>query len=640
MKRLRPFLLPAACFATAWAITFLVSRHSKTDPPEPPLNTRSSVSNARCSHDAPRKITGEKLAQDFRTRPMSEWPKLWEEFATQATAKDLQTLPLLPRAGRSLFPSPGEELLQRLGREELAIRAGQPVALSPESFSALAEIDPEAAWKNLEQYNKNDFATAALRTLAQWDPAGTLRRFQAMPVGSSGSGDEGRRASVWNTPLGSIFGAWARKNPSAAAAAVMDLPPADRIEAANHVAMTWAFRDGPAAIRFVLGFDPIGQHFESRHIRLDVMLRASFRTHPAETAKLMAENAVLRKAIGEAPCLYVALNQWSEADPESVVAWLLEPPGGSGNRIDSLGYALRCEPQTAARIIRGLAAAGSTEGHRFVEDIYRRDPELALSLADELGIALQDDPDFQRARFFDEPEAACDRWLQALREHGDPDEALAELGWTKEMATHLASRAARVFPGKAAELAKLIPASWLDPANLWRRNNTHLVQFWPELEPYLQYPESRPSDAAEKAFPESDFRLDPATAAEAMLAGPISAVDAARAMELWAPCDPEAARAWLARLPEGEARDAGELAFAKSRAAFDPLPMLDLLTRSNDRDSTTRNLWSTCLRRLVVTGGDWRSWLDRMPLKNKYERRHLADSLAGEERLLEKLRGK
>lgn len=619
MKTLRSFLLPAACFATAWAITFLVSRRGETHQSEPPANTRSSVSTARRGHDTPLRITGEKLAHDFGARPMSEWPKLWEAFASQATAKDLQTLPVLPHTGRSPFPTPGEELLQRLGREELVIRAGRPVALSPESFSALAETDPEAAWKNLERHNHHDFATAALRTLAGRDPAGTLRRFLAMPTGARGPGNESRRAAVWNTPLGSIFGAWARKYPNAAAAAIMGVPPADQVEAANNVAMTWAFHDGPAAIRFALGFDPVGQHFQSRHIRMDVMLRASFRTHPAETAKLMAESAVLRKVIAESPCLYVALNQWSEADPEGVAAWLLEPPDESRNRIDCLGYALDCEPQTAARIIRSLAAAGSTEGHRYVADIYRRDPEIALSLADDLGIELKDDPEFKRARFYDEPEAAIDRWLEVLREHGDPDPALVELGWTKDMARQLASRSARLFPEKAADLAKLMPTLWLAPTIP---------------------PTTISSENGQHAFPESDFRLDPATAAEAMLSKPVSAGDVTRVMELWAPHDPQAARAWLARLPEGEARDKGEFAFAKIQAPFDPLPMLELLTQPNHKDAPSRNLWSTCLRRLALNGGDWRPWLDRMPEESSYEKSSLRESLEVEERLPEKLRGR
>jgi hypothetical protein len=89
MKYLRSFLLPSACFATAWAVTFLVSRRGETPQSEPPANTRSSVSKARRGHDTPHRITGEKPAQDFAARPMSEWPKLWEEFASWKVGQGL-----------------------------------------------------------------------------------------------------------------------------------------------------------------------------------------------------------------------------------------------------------------------------------------------------------------------------------------------------------------------------------------------------------------------------------------------------------------------------------------------------------------------------------------------------------------------
>ncbi len=635
MKRLRPFLLPAACFAAAWTVArfasgWLIGDSPVEHPPAPRVFKTSRT------HDQPRKQSTEKLADDFRTRPMSEWAALWDDFARQAAAGDLQELALLSSTRRDALDSPGNDLLQMLGREELAVRTGRPM-LSPESFSSLAETDSQVAWESLARHNRNDFATAALRTLAWRDPGGTLRRFQAMPEGLRSPGDESRRANVWHTPLGSIFGAWARRDPAAATAAVMELPPAHRVQAANHAAMTWAFRDGPSAIRYILDFNKSGKNpYITRHLRLDVMLRASFRTHPAETARLMEEHAMLREVIGEPPCQQVALRLWYDADPEAVLAWLLEPRNHERDSIYWLFNSLVAEPETAARLIRELSDAGSRAGHRWVKSIYRRDPALALSLAGELGISLLGDPEVERIRIADEPADACDRWLEALRRHGDPGEALAALGWTPEMACELAARAARVFPGKAAELAKLVPASSLDATNLWRRGTVEIARFWPELAPFLK-PLAGNSGTPESSFPDNQFHIDPATAAEALLLTRPGAEDVRKAVERWAPHDFQAARAWLSRIPDDEARRQGEFALVKIQASHDPASALDHLAAHGEPDSATRELWGSCLRRIAISGGDWQAWLDRMP-GEEARREDFAGFLERDVRLLESIR--
>ncbi len=639
MKTFRSFLIPAVSFAAAWGITFFVSRRHHSAREEPETVIRNSGSSTQRSREAPRKISTEKLAEDFQTHPLSEWSKLWEEFAIQATASELQNLPKLAAGGRNQYDNPDQDILKILGREELAIRAGRPVELAPEAFSALAERDPETAWKNFAQHNRHDYATAALRTLASHDPEEALRRFQDMPISAEeplgdGGRAEGRRAAVWPTPLGAIFGAWARRDPAAAAAAVMKLPPAYRNEAASNVAMTWSFQDGPAAIRYLLDFTKSGEGLESRQIRLDSVLRASFRTHPAETAKLM-ENPRLRLAIDKLPCDYVALGPWAAADPEGVVGWLLEPAGDDHNRSYSLTDLLDGEPQTAARILRGLAAAGTSVSIKQILSIHCRDPELALSLANELGMDLQNSPELKLCQWEDDPGASINRWLEELRKNGNPDRALAELGWTKEIATELAARAARAFPGKAAQLAKLVPAASLDTAELWRRNHHDMIRYWPELEPFLAYPKSQENGGRIPAFEESQFQLDPAAAAEQMLSRQPSADDVTEAVEIWAPHDPVAARAWLTRISDPEARQKGELALAEIQAPRDPLSVLTFLTSQTLPDDSTSDLWKTSLHRLALNGGDWKGWLARMPASMDSDRTELEESLTDELKLLD-----
>ena len=554
--------------------------------------------------------------------------------AREASAEDLRKLPLVFQRRRDGLRVQGDDLLQVLAREELAVRAGRPVDLAPESISALAERNPQAAWETLAKNNRTDFSAAALRTLAGKDPAEALRRLQAMPEGApeplgDGSRAEARRAAVWHTPLGAIFGAWARRDPAAAAAAVMKLPPADRTRAASHLGMTWSFHDGPAAIRYVLDFDKTGENLTG-NIRLDVMLRASFRTHPSETAKLMAESAMLRKVIGEPPNLYVAVKPWLAADPEGALAWLFDPKNDSGT--DALAWLdLDQNPEIATRIVRGLAAAGSPAADKLLINLYRRDPELSLSLADELGVPLRENPELAKMRIYDDPADACDRWLAALVQHGDPAQALAALSWTSDMACELAVRAARVFPDKTAELAKWVPASSLASANLWRYNYPEITRFWPELAGTLENPAS---ESSKPAFPTARFRYDPAAAAESLLTSSPDAKDVKRAVELWAPHDLPAARTWLSRLPESPARQQGELALAKIQTGYDPEASLEILSTSAEGNSSGQ-LWEDALRRLLYAGGDWKTWLARSPESG---RDRLADEIAGEAKLLDLVR--
>lgn len=624
MKSLRKLLIPAACFVVAWAVArHFAAKVVRADAPPEVVHMAPTKTN-RERTDA-RTASAQSLANHFRARPMHEWAGLWEEFARDATADDLQALPLLFPKCRNGGRIQGDDLLQVLAHEELAVRAGRAVHLSPESFSALAEHNPEAAWDSLSRNNRSDFSTAALRTLSVKNPLETLGRFKSLPEGGDGPVDEGRRAAVWHTPVGAIFGAWARRDPQAAVAALASLPAADRSHAADHVGMTWAFRDGPAAIRHALDLDKSGDGFTSRHLRLDVMLRASFRTHPAETAKLMAENPTLRKVIGLPPSVYVALKPWHDADPEGMMAWLFDPENKSaGDAIIWLRPAR--DPDFAAAIIRHLATKEPERASGLTLTLYRRDPELALSLADELGIQLTGTKRFEEIRCHDEPADACDRWLAALREHGDPAEALASLGWSGDMACNLAARAAKVFPEKAAELAKLVPASSLDATNLWRRNNDDIVRFWPELAGALKYPSPRDT---KPLFPEYRFQADPAAAAESLLLASPDTEDVTRVIELWAPHDLKSAREWLSRLPDGPARQQGERELAEIQLPYDPVASMEMLRTLPNSDPFVGQLWEPALRRLMYRGGDWKTWLARAPGERQdYMGRNLASEAA------------
>jgi hypothetical protein len=330
--------------------------------------------------------------------------------------------------------------------------------------------------------------------------------------------------------------------------------------------------------------------------------------------------------MGSPPNLYVAVKPWLDADPEGAFEWLFDPANES--REDALSQLdADRDPATMERIVRGLAKSGSESCSKYLVTLYRRDPELATSLADELSIPLREDASLEEIRLVDHPAEACDRWLAALREHGDPAEALASLGWTPEMAVALAAQAARAFPEKARQLAKLVPASSLDATNLWRRNNEEIALYWPELKGALKYPEPKSTGPV---VPEHLFRYDPAAAAKLIEADPEKGM-VESLVKYWAPYDLPAARDWLVRLPEGPARQQGELALAKFLASADPEAALGLLDRL-PADASSHQQWEPAIRRLLYAGGDWQRWLARIPGD---DRQWLADELAREAKVIE-----
>lgn len=656
MKFLRPFLLPALCFATAWVVTFFVSRRTESLPVgDPPVVRRSSVSRAIRDADSPRKITIAQLTEDFQTRPMAEWPKLWEGFATRATVADLTSIPrFVDKRDGSSVRRDGRNVLHQLATEELAVRADRPLAPLPGAYAALAEANPEAAWRNLARFNRSDLAIGVVRTLARRDPAGTLQRLQAMPRSMAAprgfEADIGEGGMNSGSPLAAIFSAWVRQDPAAATAAMMKLPQSERTKITGEVAETWAYQDGPAAVRFILEFIPAGEDVSYYELRLESILRASLTSHPIETAELIAANAKLRAVMNDWQCRRIR-KLWQIADPETALAWAMEEEAARkpGEEMDETARwnsrgriffeVIHSDSAAVERFIRALAAICSDSAAVYLRSSAHRHPDLAQSLATQLGITIPEDSDAKSFPIDDDPEAACDRWLEELQRHQDPAQALAALGWTQTMATALAERASRVFPNKATELAKLVPASSLDASPAGSGTTSNLTRYWPDLKVLPEKPQPVDSTASKPPFPESHFKLDPATAAEALLASPLSATDVTKAVQLWAPYDPAAASAWLARVPDAAIRQQGELKLAGFQASSDPLEVLAFLTTKKLPESSTRDLWVTCLHRLVATGGDWQGWLARMPGNPEQHWTpfggRLPESLATEARLLE-----
>ena len=91
MRRLRRYILPAVCFVTAWTVAHLASK------PPSPVKAPGMISGAPPirSTTAPGSDAGRELASAFSSSRMTEWAALWETFARNATAEELENLPSL-----------------------------------------------------------------------------------------------------------------------------------------------------------------------------------------------------------------------------------------------------------------------------------------------------------------------------------------------------------------------------------------------------------------------------------------------------------------------------------------------------------------------------------------------------------------
>lgn len=650
MKSPQPFLLPTLCFAIAVALGH-AGRHAfaPTEPEVEALDPGRMVSSQRQRQDHSAVASLDRLQRLIAVRPSDEWSALWDEFAGQAVIEDLQTLAGPPMVGREpgVDSTPTRDpVLEALAREELALRATGDPPTSPAAIGALAEADPAAAFRALERLNRSDLALAAWRTMARRDPAGTLDRILTLPNPVDKHWDETRgenRSGVYLTPVAGLFAGWARHDPQAAVAALGKLPPDLRTEAAEGLALTWAFHDGPAAVRFLIDFWRPASDRDTPPGRLDVMLRAALRTHPQETAALMREDPRLRQLLPRIHGFDAVTPRWFHADPETVSATFEEilNQGGTGNTFlrDGLLQSLSAEPEAKARLIRGLVRTGHDIHPRHLRSLEARDPNLARELAHELGMP---DPGSLPLASSD-PATDFDTWLAALREHGDPDSAQAALGWPDHHLVRLADLAIRFSPKKAEELGTLVPASWMADRQNGRPS---LARLWPELDAPRRDGASASSPAG-PSISELGFRYDPVFAAEALLdmtPWPSQSRDLREAIQILGSYEPAHARAWLARIPHWRAREEAWLVIVAGQAGHDPLGTIRELLQSGRSDPPTIAIWQTSLFRLAASGGDWQTWLSRAPqaVRDSQGGRisnhaRLVDALAAESSLLELL---
>lgn len=601
MKYFRSLGIPVVCFIAAWGIAFLTTTSRQTPPEEELSVTRQHFPNRpKRDSDETRKLAVTEWVEEFQTRPTGEWSKMWEDFASTATVKDLESITpkrLIKRSGERVRRD-ARNVPYLLATEELAVRTNRTPAREPGAYAALAETDPEAALRNLEKNNFGRLSIGVMRTLARKDPAGTWARLQAMraPMPDNHGSDEGGMKS--GSPAGAILYAWARQDPGAAVSAVMKLTRLKRLDVAGGVAETWASHDAPAAIRFIMGF--LEHDAENSYdMRLESILRIGFMRQPSETAELMAKNEVLRGKIGSWDFRRV-LRLWHFADPQATLAWVIEEKNirQAGDPVEEttrgnyrgqvLFDSIKDDPVAVERFIRRLSAIDSDSAGACLQTWSRRNPEESEALAAELGMVFAENQRSRSASIDDDPAGACDIWLEKLERHQDPELAMAALGWDQSSILRLAIRAARFFPEKAEALARLVPASSLGailPSNVssGERAVRNLRRYWPDLE--VLPPPPRSPTTLGSTISQDELELDPAAAAERLLSKPFPASDVVTAVEGWAPYDPVACEAWLARMPEGDARKAGELKLRHIQDGYQPPEITNLLQETARKEA-------------------------------------------------------
>jgi len=588
MKTFRIYLLPALCFATAWIAAAALGKHRAQEPSSTtPLNSRTS--SLRPPRDATSNGNARinSITRDFTTLPSEKWAERWNRFASESTVEEMQIL-----------VTDGSPILTRIAAEELAVRSTQAPHGVQGALAALAEMDPDRAWNHYLTEDPN----GVIRTLAAKDPQDTLRRLRSVPALNPVSryGELDGAATVWHTPISSLFGAWARTDPSAAVAALKTLPLSDRSTAANGLALTWACHDGPAALRFILEFNKSGNvSYQTRHIRMDVILRTALIRQPEETARMLATHSALREAMRHTTL--TALKPLYHADPAATTAWLRDQ--GEDHHIGDLSEYLFCiDPKLAEDFLTDISAGHGALSSPLVR-IARLDPDFAEDLASRLG---HDAPSLTPPAFHHRinyrPDLALAEFLEASRRHPSPAATIQSLQWTPEQLYQLASTVANLMPEKAADLATALPASFIaegfarDSRSSSYRPRDAVATYWPEL--------------AERTPPTVTKPSPPMTNSPTYHPPGNIATATSRLLEK----DPATARSWVSRLDPGPARTSAELTLVRHDATHNPPSALRWLSDRPDLPpSQSAPIWHTAIRRILHTGGDWQSELAKVP---------------------------
>jgi hypothetical protein len=537
------------------------------------------------------KLAAKALVEAFRNNAPRHWLELWESFAENASEEELQTLVKSPKEVATWVGGSVTEVLQILAEEELSLRLDSPV-LCRHGVAALAEIDAEAAWKVVGQVRASMVSAAVLRTLAITDPAAALEKLRqlGMERGPEWNGEN----DVIHGPLESIFAAWTRRDSAAAMAAAESLPDKQELTAQQEIALTLAYSKGAAALQYLVDKDLLSV---GRRHQVNALLRAIFSQPPtAARAAILTEHPEIFSEVD----IYDFLGPWLRMDREGARAFI----GTRKLDVRGLGLLVRQDPAAALQVaLQNGFGAAKNYPPRWAE-LYQHYPVEVRALAEQQGCwgAVEQRLAEDTAKMNSQPATRLRGMLDRISQEG-------------------LEKAVRSLPLIGKSPAEQLE-SYLDCAKRF------LPEAVPEMEDFISQAAGMRIEprGVTLAAPLSEelFAYDPAAAAQRLLEKPLGTWDGWHAVDYWAPYDFPAAAAWVASLPDGQAKHYAEIALLEHHASISGEAVLTTLLAedptayykakvSSFPSRKLTNIWKKGLRSVANSGGDWQAWLNKLP---------------------------
>jgi hypothetical protein len=613
------FLTPVVCFVAAWMIARAPRPDNASGGKVSRIQIHYNVTNSVARAGAVR-----RLAEAMTASNPGEWRALWDEFAATAGTEELTTLAVegIPGSRRDAGDFPP---LRALAWEELAVRmpegfpdlvrraATRDPDLVAAAAASLAARDPKAAWELLPVAASPKVRNAVLSSIAWNDPEQALRLCRTLPPAVSSVEDEGGPSAEE-----AVFITWARRDPKAAAEAVLAYPKDSKTPAA--MLMTWARMDALAALDFAV--QRLGGNDTTMHYRMDQLVMAALRQSPAEAVKRIAVDPVLlavcerqgtERFDGEARAV------WCDLAPESFIALLragVFKKEASELTGRAVAYVARRDPQAASELMMQLQPGELKDTGYFISEVAQHDAALGPPLAAHFGVEMPESRPLSQARY--DPGSACDAWLAALEKH-PAGEAASACGISPQEAISLVAFAMQEMPDKVQALAERVPWESMDIAagGLDAEVRRDLRRLWHEPDPEAPAAPVISQDWLH-AGGSDQLEADPAGCAAKLNRDALGDWDGWNAVVNWAPHDFEAASAWVKSLPAGEARDRAEVGLALELSVRDPEAALRILAEAPSSalwpvNNLGARAWLSAVQDVMFAGGDWEGWLRRTP---------------------------
>ncbi len=494
-------------------------------------------------------------------------------------------------------------------------------------FQRWSEVDPLAAWANVDKIESEDTRTIArgiiLSNLALSDPIKAFNLLRELP-------------SNQQLPLAyhEIFQTWARLDPNAAFAALQGMSAGTFRQTAIEAAFNAWSESDPAAALSAAQTLPAAQDREHAFSMVLANYAMQDPEHAADFIVSLPPGADRNNLIKQ----YIS-GTWADADPANALAWLDKNVSGNvhdeavGDVLNKLGktdataaMAYIAQLPTGAlhdkylqTAVGNWAKADAAAALAWVQDNLTGDiRELALSTV--LPIVIEADPQAEIGYVMRLPDGPLrDSAIVNLASALAQQDIRVALEWVKNLPSDISDQArhdamanivvknwAAIDPAGAAYYAETLPTSSSDfntiasgVADVWAKSDYQAAFDWAKTLPqgYTQsvavsaalfnMSQADPAaawDEAVKQLETNDNHIsfasivntwsqtDPGAAAHAVAALPAGSYNTENVASLlvttWMSHDPDAAGQWVADLPSGELKSAAAARFNQLQQAY------------------------------------------------------------------------